>query len=157
MALPTITITEGTLVADPELRYAQSGAAVVSFRVATNSRRKNEQTGQWEDGDTTFLTVSAFRGLAENIAREFGKGAKVSVTGQLRQREYEKDGQKKTAYEVNAQSVSKPVSRFNDSDGQSTPQGRGNNAYGAQGGSQGQFNAQPQGNGGFNNTDQPPF
>lgn len=124
MALPQITITEGTLVADPELRYASNGTAMVNFRVASNSRRKNEQTGQWEDGDTTFLSISAFRGLAENIAREFGKGGKISVTGQLKQREYEKDGQRRTVYEVTAQSVSKPVSRFNDSEGSGGAQGQ---------------------------------
>lgn len=152
MALPTITITEGTLVADPELRYGQSGTAVVNFRVASNSRRKNDQTGQWEDGDTTFLTVSAFRGLAENIASEFGKGNKITVTGQLKQREYEKDGQKRTVYEVNAQSVSKPVSRFNDSD---APQGGGNGSYGAQSQSQSGFGGQPQG--GFDVNEAAPF
>lgn len=145
MALPQITITEGTLVADPELRYGQSGTAMVNFRVASNSRRKNEQTGQWEDGDTTFLSVSAFRGLAENIASQFGKGDKVTVTGQLKQREYEKDGQKRTVYEVNAQSVSKPVSRFNDSEG----------SGGAQGQPQSRFSSQPQG--GFDINEAAPF
>ena len=46
MALPQITITEATLVADPELRYANNGNSVANFRVACNSRRKNQQTGQ---------------------------------------------------------------------------------------------------------------
>ena len=68
MALPQITITEATLVADPELRYANNGNSVTNFRVASNSRRKNPQTDQWEDGDTTFLSVSAFGGLGENVA-----------------------------------------------------------------------------------------
>lgn len=149
MALPIVTITEATLVADPELRYGQSGAAVVNFRVASNSRRKNESTGQWEDGDTTFLSVSAFRGLAENIASEFSKGQKISVTGRLKQRDVEKDGQKRTYYDVNAESVSRPVSRFNDSEGNSGAQGGGNNSQGAQG--------QPQGNGGFNMNTPAPF
>lgn len=150
MALPTITITEGTLVADPELRYANNGTAVVNFRVASNSRRKNESTGQWEDGDTTFLSVSAFRGLAENVASEFGKGNKITVTGQLKQRDVERDGQKRTYYDVNAQSVSRPVSRFNDSEGSSAPQGGGNSAQGGFGGPQ-------QGNGGFNVNEAAPF
>ena len=51
MALPQITITEATLVADPELRYANNGNSVTNFRVACNSRRKNPQTDQWEDGE----------------------------------------------------------------------------------------------------------
>ena len=125
MALPQITITEATLVADPELRYANNGNSVTNFRVASNSRRKNQQTGQWEDGDTTFLTVSAFGGLGENVASRFKKGSKVNIAGQLKQREYEKDGQKRTVYEVTANSVAEPVSRFNDNDSQQQPAQQG--------------------------------
>ena len=127
MALPQITITEATLVADPELRYANNGNSVTNFRVASNSRRKNQQTGQWEDGDTTFLTVSAFGGLGENVAARFKKGQRVNISGQLKQREYEKDGQKRTVYEVTANSVAEPVSRFNDnnSSGQQPPAQQG--------------------------------
>ena len=127
MALPQITITEATLVADPELRYTNNGTAVANFRVASNSRRKNQQTGQWEDGDTTFLSVSAFGGLGENVASRFKKGSKVNVAGQLKQRDYEKDGQRRTVYEVTANSVAEPVSRFNDnnSSGQQQPAQQG--------------------------------
>ena len=127
MALPQITITEATLVADPELRYANNGNSVTNFRVASNSRRKNPQTGQWEDGDTTFLSVSAFGGLGENVAARFKKGQRVNIAGQLKQREYEKDGQKRTVYEVTANSVAEPVSRFNDnnSSGQQPPAQQG--------------------------------
>ena len=125
MALPQITITEATLVADPELRYANNGNSVTNFRVASNSRRKNPQTGQWEDGDTTFLSVSAFGGLGENVASRFKKGSKVNIAGQLKQREYEKDGQKRTVYEVTANSVAEPVSRFNDNDSQQQPAQQG--------------------------------
>ena len=123
MALPQITITEAALVADPELRYANNGNSVTNFRVACNSRRKNPQTDQWEDGDTTFLSVSAFGGLGENVAARFKKGQRVNITGQLKQREYEKDGQRRTAYEVTANSVAEPVSRFNDAGQQPAQQG----------------------------------
>ena len=122
MALPQITITEATLVADPELRYANNGNSVTNFRVACNSRRKNQQTGQWEDGDTTFLSVSAFGGLGENVAARFKKGSKVNIAGQLKQREYEKDGQRRTVYEVTANSAAEPVSRFNDDNSGGQPQ-----------------------------------
>ena len=125
MALPKITITEATLVADPEIRYTGNGTAVASFRVASNSRRKNQQTGQWEDGDTTFLSVSAWEGLGENIAADFKKGQKIAVTGQLKQREYEKDGVKRTAYEVVASEAAAPVSRFNDNGSQQQPAQQG--------------------------------
>ena len=131
MALPQITITEATLVADPELRYANNGNSVTNFRVASNSRRKNPQTDQWEDGDTTFLSVSAFGGLGENVASRFKKGSKVNIAGQLKQREYEKDGQRRTVYEVEVSDskrehgVAAPVSRFNDNGSQQQPAQQG--------------------------------
>ena len=131
MALPQITITEATLVADPELRYANNGNSVTNFRVASNSRRKNQQTGQWEDGDTTFLTVSAWGVRGENVSSQFSKGNKINVVGDLKQREYEKDGQRRTVYEVEVSDskrehgVAAPVSRFNDNDNQKPPAQQG--------------------------------
>lgn len=114
MALPIVNIENGTLVADVELRFTPTGKAVCNFRVASNSRRKNQQTGQWENGDSTFLTVNAWEGLAENVANTFQKGSKVNVKGFLKQREYEKDGQKRTVFEVEALDIAVPVSRFVD-------------------------------------------
>ena len=126
MALPNITAT-GNIVADPELRFFNDGNAVVNFRIACNGRKKNRETGQWENGDTTFLTCSAFNGLAENIAQQFGKGKKITVAGQLKQREYEKDGQKRTVFEVAVNEASEPVAKFNNNDG---PQGGFSEAQG---------------------------
>lgn len=131
MALPQITITEATLVADPELRYTNNGTAVANFRVACNSRRKNQQTGQWEDGDTTFLSVSAWGARGENVSSQFSKGNKINIVGDLKQREYEKDGQRRTVYEVEVSDskrehgVAAPVSRFNDNDSQQRPAQQG--------------------------------
>ena len=133
MALPQIIITEATLVADPEIRYTPNGTAVASFRVASNSRRKNQQTGQWEDGDTTFLSVSAWGARGENVSSQFSKGNKINVVGDLKQRQYEKDGQRRTVYEVEVSDskrehgVAAPVSRFNDnnSSGQQQPAQQG--------------------------------
>ena len=122
MALPNITAT-GNIVADPELRFFNDGNAVVNFRIACNGRKKNRETGQWENGDTTFLTCSAFNGLAENIAQQFGKGKKITVAGQLKQREYEKDGQKRTVFEVTVNEASEPVAKFNNNDGPQEQQG----------------------------------
>ena len=122
MALPNITAT-GNIVADPELRFFNDGNAVVNFRIACNGRKKNRETGQWENGETTFLTCSAFNGLAENIAQQFGKGKKITVAGQLKQREYEKDGQKRTVFEVTVNEASEPVAKFNNNDGPQEQQG----------------------------------
>ena len=106
MALPNITIDGGTLVADVELRFTPSGAAVANFRVASNSRRYNKDTNQWEDGDTTFLTCNLWRDAAENVANTLEKGMRVNVTGRLKQRQYQtKDGENRTVYEVEVDEV----------------------------------------------------
>jgi single-strand DNA-binding protein len=99
----TITMA-GNLVADPELRYTPSAAAVVNFRIASTERFKGE--GGWQDGDTLFMTVTAWRGLAENVAESTSKGTRVIVTGRLKQRTYEtREGEKRTAYELDATDV----------------------------------------------------
>ena len=114
MSLPRINAT-GNLVADPELKFTPSGAAVTNFRIACGSRRKNRDTGEWEDGDTTFLTINAWKGLAENIAHQFTKGQKITVDGRLKQRTYQtREGENRTVFEVEADEVSAPVSKFND-------------------------------------------
>ena len=82
----TLTMA-GNLVADPELRYTPAGAAVVNFRIASTERFKGE--GGWQDGDTLFMTVTAWRGLAENVAESASKGTRVIVTGRLKQRSSE--------------------------------------------------------------------
>jgi len=111
MSLPAVTLT-GNIVADPELRFTATGLAVVSFRVACGSRKFDKDTNQWEDGDTTFLDVSAWRQTAENVAESVAKGSTVTVTGKLKQRSYDaNDGTKRTVYEVDADSIAVDLAR----------------------------------------------
>ncbi|GAB2747679.1 single-stranded DNA-binding protein [Nocardioides pakistanensis] len=86
MSLPAVTAT-GRLAADPELRYTQAGHAVASLRIACTDRRRTP-SGDWEDGDTTWLDVTAWRNLAEAAAEHLTKGDLVAVTGRLTQREH---------------------------------------------------------------------
>lgn len=102
--LPQVTVI-GTLVADPELRFTPSGAAVVNFTIAANSRRLNKDTQEWEDGDATFLRCNLWRDAAENVAESLNRGGRVIATGALKQREYEKDGEKRTVYELEVDEV----------------------------------------------------
>lgn len=100
-----ITIV-GNIVADPELRFTPSGAAVVNFRVASTPRRFNSQTNQWEDAEGLFLTCNIWRQAAENVAESLQKGMRVIVNGRLRQRSYEtREGEKRTVYEIEADEV----------------------------------------------------
>ena len=104
MSLPAITI-QGTAVADPELRFTQQGTAVANVRVASNSRKKMPD-GTWQDGDATFLTVTAWKQQAENMAQSVKKGDRIVVVGRLKQSQFTgKDGTEKTTYEVDADEV----------------------------------------------------
>jgi len=91
-----ITLT-GRLVADPEIKFGASGMPIASLRVVTSGRRKTD--AGWEDTDTTFWSVTAFRQLAENVAESLVKGDQVIVTGKVKSREWQdNDGNKRTAF-----------------------------------------------------------
>ena len=78
-----ITIT-GNVCSDPEVRIARNGEEYAAFRVAAGTRRRNSETGQWEDGETSFYRVTAWRALGSNLARSVRKGHPVLVHGRLR-------------------------------------------------------------------------
>jgi single-strand DNA-binding protein len=100
-----ITIA-GNLVDDPELRYTPTGQAVAKFRVASTPRFRDQQSGEWKDGDSLFLTCNVWRQAAENVAESLQRGMRVIVNGRLRQRSYEtREGEKRTVYEVEVDDV----------------------------------------------------
>lgn len=102
--LPSVTVI-GTLVADPDLRFTPSGAAVANFTIAANARRLNKQTNEWEDGDATFLRCNLWRQAAENVAESLTRGMRVIAVGTLKQRQYEKDGEKRSSFELEVDEV----------------------------------------------------
>lgn len=129
----------GNLVADPELRYTPSGAAVANFRVASTPRRFDSQSNQWVDGEALFLACNIWRQAAENVANSLTKGDRVIVQGRLRQRSYDtREGEKRTVYEVEVDEVG-PSLRYATSQVTKTPRqgGQGNWNGGNQGGNQG--------------------
>jgi single-strand DNA-binding protein len=107
MAAGDVTITVvGNLTNDPELRFTPSGAAVASFTVASTPRYLDKNTNEWKDGDALFLRCSVWRQAAENIAESLTRGARVIVTGRLRQRSFEtKEGDKRTVVELEVDEV----------------------------------------------------
>lgn len=107
----TITII-GNLTADPELRFTPSGAAVANFTIASTPRTFDRASGEWKDGDALFLRASIWRQPAENVAESLKRGARVIVTGRLKQRSYEtKEGEKRTVVELDADEIG-PSLRF---------------------------------------------
>lgn len=106
MAGETVLTFLGNLVDDPELKFTPSGHAVAKFRVASTPRTFDKSTNEWRDGDSTFLTVTAWRTLAQNIADSLTRGTRVIVHGALKQRTYEdREGVKRTVYEIEAEDV----------------------------------------------------
>jgi len=103
--LPEITIA-GTLVADPDLRFTPTGAALATFTVAANDRRHDKTTGEWVDKGATFLRCSLWRQAAENLTESLTKGARVLLTGVLRQRDWETtNGEKRYAFDVDVTEI----------------------------------------------------
>ena len=89
----------GNLTRDPELRRTQSGMAILSFGVAVNDRRKNPQTGEWEDY-ANFVDCTMFGTRGESLSNILTKGMKVAIEGKLRYSQWERDGQKRSKLEV---------------------------------------------------------
>jgi single-strand DNA-binding protein len=101
------------LGADPDLHFTPSGAAVCSARAVFQDRYQDRQSGEWKDGDTTWVSLIGWRQLAENMAESFKKGDDVMVTGTLVVREYKKnDGSPGYATEVKVWDIG-PSIRFN--------------------------------------------
>ena len=99
-------ILTGNLTRDPELRSLPSGMSVCSLRVACNTRRKNNSTGEWED-KPNFFDVTVWGAQGENCARFLAKGRPVAIDGRLEWREWEaQDGSgKRQAIDIIADAV----------------------------------------------------
>ena len=89
----------GNLTRSPELRALASGMAVLEFGIAVNDRRKNAQSGEWEDYPN-FVDCSLFGTRAEKLTQYLAKGQKVAIAGKLRYSSWEKDGQKRSKLSV---------------------------------------------------------
>jgi single-strand DNA-binding protein len=98
-------VLTGNLTRDPELRSTASGMSVCSLRIASNTRRKNQSTGEWED-KPNFFDVTVWGAQGENCARFLSKGRPVALDGRLEWREWEaQDGTKRQNVEIVADAV----------------------------------------------------
>jgi single-strand DNA-binding protein len=92
----------GRLTANPELKHTQSGIPVVSFTIAAD--RTFTPKGQEKQAD--FINCVAWRNTAEFVEKYFRKGSMIIVQGSIQTRSYtDKDGNKRTAFEVLADQV----------------------------------------------------
>jgi single-strand DNA-binding protein len=116
-------ILTGNLTRDPELRSLPSGTSVCSLRLAVNTRRKDQSTGEWVD-KPNFFDVTVWGMQGENCAQYLSKGRPVAVDGRLEWREWEdKQGNKRQSVDIIADSVQFLGSReSSENGGRFTPQ-----------------------------------
>lgn len=95
-------ILMGRLTADPELKQTPTGVSVVSFRLACDRNYADKSGNRACD----FINVVAWRNTAEFVGRYFQKGRMIALEGSIQTRSYtDKDGNKRTAFEVIADQV----------------------------------------------------
>ena len=123
MSINRVNIS-GNLTRDPQMRATQSGTQILSFGVAVNDRRRNPQSGEWEDVPN-FIDCVVFGNRADALQRLLTKGMKVAIEGKLRWSQWEKDGQNRSKIEV----IVDEVEFMSGSKAQNQPQSQQPNNY----------------------------
>ena len=103
MNINRVTLT-GNLTADPDERALPSGTSVTRLRLAVNTRRKNNASGDWED-KANYFDVTVFGRQADSCGQYLRKGRPVAIDGRLDWREYEVEGQKRQSVDIIAENV----------------------------------------------------
>jgi single-strand DNA-binding protein len=102
----TVITVIGNLTAAPELKFMPSGIAVANFTVASTPRMFDRNTNEWKDGEALFMRCNLWRDAAENVTESLTKGARVIVSGRLKQRSYEtREGEKRTVVELEVDEI----------------------------------------------------
>lgn len=101
----------GNVCDEPRMRFTKSGHPVTNLRVASTSRRFDQKTGEWADNPTLFMSITCWRGLAENVAESVHKGDPVVVTGRLTSHTYEVGEQLRYAQVLEATSLGHDLAR----------------------------------------------
>jgi single-strand DNA-binding protein len=90
---------EFNVVMDPETKFLDSGKTMVKLRVVAKTRKKVD--GSWIDGDSSFFNVVVWDPFAANLIEAgASKGDTVFVSGKIRERQFEKDGEKRSSVEI---------------------------------------------------------
>lgn len=98
MPLPKVN-GEFNVVMDPETKFLDSGKTMVKLRVVAKTRKKVD--GSWVDGDSSFFNIIVWDPFAANLIEAgVSKGDTVFVSGKIRERQFEKDGEKRSTVEI---------------------------------------------------------
>lgn len=98
MSINHVTVS-GNLTRDPEVRTTASGKPVMSLGIAVNDRRRNSETGEWEDYPN-FFNCTMFGTRGEQLGELLAKGDKVVIEGSLRYSQWERDGEHRSNIEI---------------------------------------------------------
>ena len=77
----------GNISQEPELKQTDSGRSVCEFTIAANERYRDSD-GEWQQGRTDFVPVTAWGTLGENVYHSLAKGDRVIVTGRMQLRSW---------------------------------------------------------------------
>lgn len=131
-------VLTGRITKDPELRYTQSGTAVVQFTLAVDRQFKN-QNGERE---ADFINCVIWRKSAENFANFTHKGSKIGVDGRIQTRSYEnQQGNRVFVTEIIVDNFALLDSRQDSQQGYA-PQNQNNQPQGNFNGNQGNYQQQ---------------
>lgn len=164
MSLPNLSGT-ARLYADVDMRFTPNGVAIAKVPLVFNSRRKNQQTQEWEDGDNLWITGLLFKDRAEEAVERLAKGDEVLVSGRPKTNSWEdKEGNKRSTVELLIDSIGPTVRSLTKKAERSGERGE-RPSFGQQGQGQGQQSAGSEdpwatggsGGGGFSNDSAPPF
>ena len=102
----------GFVATEPKVRYVNSSIPVANMRIGSTVRKLDRETGQWQDGETSFYSVTCWRNLASNAAFCLRKGQPVIVTGKLRVNRWEsRAGQQRSEVVVDAEAIGFDLTR----------------------------------------------
>lgn len=108
----TFTAVVGTVLGDTRKRRTAAGDEVISFRMASNSRRLDRESSQWVDGAKLYLTVTCWKRLVVGVDGAIAKGRPVIVYGTIRTNEYTTpDGERRSDLEMVAHAVGIDLAR----------------------------------------------
>lgn len=97
--------TTGLIATTPRHLVTQDGLPITSFRLASSTRRFDNNQKKWVDGETNWYTVTAFKQLAINAAGSLNKGDRIMVAGKLRIRDWDNGERAGTSVEIEATSI----------------------------------------------------
>jgi single-strand DNA-binding protein len=101
----------GYVATEPTCRTTTHGKPEAKMRVGYTPRRVDKETGEWADGQTSFVTVKCWGRLANNVAVCIRKGEPVVVMGRVEVRPYEKDGAQRLSVDIYATSIGYDLAR----------------------------------------------